>query len=74
MLFFQLYELSDDQKRKEFLDELFAFMQKRGRLFLIYLMQTRGWLFQIYYCNINKAEVFLCFSNNLIPNETQYPY
>ncbi|XP_022664104.1 AT-rich interactive domain-containing protein 3C-like isoform X6 [Varroa destructor] len=25
-----LYELSDDPKRKEFLDDLFAFMQKRG--------------------------------------------
>lgn len=25
-----MYELSDDPKRKEFLDELFAFMQKRG--------------------------------------------
>lgn len=30
-LSFQLYELSEDPKRKEFLDELFAFMQKRGR-------------------------------------------
>merc|ERR1719454_2422956 len=28
--FKQLYELSDDTKRKEFLDDLFAFMQKRG--------------------------------------------
>jgi len=28
--FKQLYELSDDAKRKEFLDDLFAFMQKRG--------------------------------------------
>ncbi|XP_025077909.1 protein dead ringer homolog [Pomacea canaliculata] len=26
----QLYELSDDPQRKEFLDDLFAFMQKRG--------------------------------------------
>ena len=26
----KLYELSDDPKRKEFLDELFAFMQKKG--------------------------------------------
>ncbi|XP_045110439.1 protein dead ringer homolog isoform X2 [Portunus trituberculatus] len=26
----KLYELSDDVKRKEFLDELFSFMQKRG--------------------------------------------
>lgn len=28
--FKQLYELSDDPQRKEFLDDLFAFMQKRG--------------------------------------------
>ncbi|XP_013414420.1 AT-rich interactive domain-containing protein 3A isoform X2 [Lingula anatina] len=28
--FKQLYELSDDSKRKEFLDELFDYMQKRG--------------------------------------------
>ena len=27
----QLYELSDDAKRKDFLDDLFAFMQKRGK-------------------------------------------
>ncbi|XP_042219887.1 protein dead ringer homolog [Homarus americanus] len=27
---FILYELSDEVKRKEFLDELFSFMQKRG--------------------------------------------
>uniref|UniRef100_A0A667YLT1 AT-rich interactive domain-containing protein 3 n=1 Tax=Myripristis murdjan TaxID=586833 RepID=A0A667YLT1_9TELE len=26
----QLYELDDDEKRKEFLDDLFSFMQKRG--------------------------------------------
>lgn len=29
-LFPQLYEINDDPKRKEFLDELFLFMQKRG--------------------------------------------
>ncbi|XP_040580996.1 uncharacterized protein [Lepeophtheirus salmonis] len=28
--FKQLYELNDDPKRKEFLDDLFSFMQKRG--------------------------------------------
>lgn len=27
----QLYELDDDPNRKEFLDELFVFMQKRGK-------------------------------------------
>ena len=36
----QLYELSDDQKRKEFLDDLFAFMQKRGKNFFTRQMQT----------------------------------
>jgi len=35
MLFLQLYEMSDDVKRKEFLDELFTFMQKRGELITI---------------------------------------
>ena len=28
--FFQLYEIDENPKRKDFLDELFAFMQKRG--------------------------------------------
>lgn len=28
----QLYELDGDPKRKEFLDDLFSFMQKRGEL------------------------------------------
>lgn len=27
---FQLYELDNDPKRKDFLDDLFTFMQKRG--------------------------------------------
>ena len=27
----QLYELSNDAKRREFLDDLFSFMQKRGK-------------------------------------------
>ncbi|CAH2042535.1 unnamed protein product, partial [Iphiclides podalirius] len=26
-----LYEISDDPQRKEFLDDLFSFMQKRGK-------------------------------------------
>ena len=30
----QLYELSDDPKRKEFLDDLFTFMQKKGESIL----------------------------------------
>lgn len=36
----QLYEINDDPKRKEFLDDLFSFMQKRGEympnIFLIF--------------------------------------
>ena len=28
---FQLYELSEEPKRREFLDDLFSFMQKRGK-------------------------------------------
>ena len=32
----QLYELSDDPQRKEFLDDLFAFMQKRGEYTFAY--------------------------------------
>ena len=28
---FQLYEIDDNPKRKEFLDELFSYMQKRGK-------------------------------------------
>lgn len=34
ILCFQLYELSDDVKRKEFLDDLFSFMQRRGKISL----------------------------------------
>ena len=35
-LYFQLYEISDDPKRKEFLDDLFQFMQKRGKSVTFY--------------------------------------
>lgn len=31
-LYLQLYEINDDPKRKEFLDDLFSFMQRRGKL------------------------------------------
>ena len=34
----QLYELDADPKRKEFLDDLFSFMQKRGEVCL-----SGGW-------------------------------
>ena len=32
--FFQLYEIDDNPARREFLDELFAFMQKRGESYI----------------------------------------
>lgn len=35
----QLYELDNDPQRKEFLDDLFVFMQKRGKTEL-YGIQT----------------------------------
>lgn len=34
----QLYELDNDPKRKEFLDDLFTFMQKRGMELLVFLL------------------------------------
>jgi len=42
-LLLQLYEISDEPKRKEFLDDLFIFMQKRGELMseLNYLSAVR---------------------------------
>lgn len=36
----QLYELDADPKRKEFLDDLFSFMQKRGE----HLPGQEGWV------------------------------
>ena len=47
MVFFsyfeQLYELDNDPQRKEFLDDLFVFMQKRGMLSFIYLFCGDLW-------------------------------
>lgn len=34
--YFQLYEINDDPKRKEFLDDLFLFMQKRGKRKIVF--------------------------------------
>ena len=41
-LFFllQLYEIDDNPKRKEFLDDCFAFMQKRGEFTLFSFNET----------------------------------
>lgn len=36
-LYLQLYELDNDPQRKEFLDELFVFMQKRGNFHSMFL-------------------------------------
>ncbi|KAG0428815.1 hypothetical protein HPB47_024223 [Ixodes persulcatus] len=38
-----MYELSDDPKRKEFLDDLFTFMQKRGRTLVPYCGNFSWW-------------------------------
>ena len=35
---FQLYEIDDNPKRREFLDELFAFMQKRGKKTFLFII------------------------------------
>ena len=40
-LLLQLYEIDDNPKRREFLDELFAFMQKRGE-FLFVLLEAKA--------------------------------
>lgn len=36
----QLYELDSDPKRKEFLDDLFSFMQKRGVCKCVFLLKN----------------------------------
>lgn len=33
----QLYEIDDNPKRREFLDDLFAFMQKRGKSQIVFV-------------------------------------
>lgn len=35
-ILFQLYEIDDNPKRKEFLDDLFTYMQKKGEFLTIY--------------------------------------
>lgn len=39
--FLQLYEINDDPKRKEFLDDLFSYMQKRGESFIFLIFNTK---------------------------------
>lgn len=39
----QLYEINDDPKRKEFLDDLFSFMQKRGE-WIVLMGYLSNWL------------------------------
>ena len=48
----QLYELSDDAKRKDFLDDLFAFMQKRGK--------NKSFL---HYKEFQHFDIVLCYMN-----------
>lgn len=46
----QLYELDNDPKRKEFLDDLFTFMQKRGMELLVFLFCLQ---FQTYFLSMH---------------------
>ena len=43
LFFSQLYELNDDAGRKAFLDELFDFMQKRGKSlnFVVFIREAK---------------------------------
>ena len=50
----QLYEIDDNPKRREFLDELFTFMQKRGKLLkiLIFLVDNSPNVGTCPYCHM----------------------
>jgi hypothetical protein len=39
----QLYEIDENPKRKDFLDDLFAFMQKRGESIISTRRTARKW-------------------------------
>ena len=67
--FFQLYEIDDNPARREFLDELFAFMQKRGEsqiriivttLSLLLLQQKLVWVSRLGWprTKISKTQFF----------------
>lgn len=63
-LYFQLYEINDDPKRKVFLDDLFAFMQKRGECGLRNLFLNNFFLGEVlnrsvnYYLQVIKRNIF----------------
>lgn len=44
----QLYELDNDPQRKEFLDDLFVFMQKRGKIQRWSLLLLK--IFVLFFC------------------------
>lgn len=52
----QLYEINDDPKRKEFLDDLFSYMQKRGKLIYFYLHLINTCSSQLTTNNIKKKK------------------
>lgn len=47
-LLLQLYEINDDPKRKEFLDDLFSYMQKRGKSSITVISVTLSGLGPLY--------------------------
>ncbi|KAK1161008.1 AT-rich interactive domain-containing protein 3B-like [Acipenser oxyrinchus oxyrinchus] len=52
-----LYELDGDPKRKEFLDDLFTFMQKRGRIIRILIINVCSeWILIINVCSVAIRE------------------
>ena len=42
LILFQLYEIDDESGRKDFLDELFTFMQKRGKKYFLLLKKSHN--------------------------------
>ena len=70
MFCFQLYEIDENPKRKEFLDDLFSFMQKRGEFFtflnLIILKKSllkNIKILRIKTLNIHKAQLLKYYKN-----------
>ena len=70
MFCFQLYEIDENPKRKEFLDDLFSFMQKRGEIFtfrnLIILKKSLLKdikILRIKTLNIHKAQLLKYYKN-----------
>ena len=65
----QLYELSDDTKRKDFLDDLFAFMQKRGKN-KYFLHYKHFWLLDMKFSYFTFLNSLLIQWIEIIANDT----